>query len=51
MCTELRFILWVLLEQVLGIGDDEGDELDIEVDDHVHKVGVLSSDAWSFILT
>jgi hypothetical protein len=51
VCAKLRLILGVLLEQVPGIGNDEGDQLDAEVDDHVHEVGVVSSDAWSFILS
>jgi hypothetical protein len=39
----VRLILGVLLEQVHGIGGDEGGKLDTVVDDHVHKVGVVSS--------
>ena len=40
MSAEQRLLLGVFLEQVLGIGDDEGDELDAEVDDHVHDVHI-----------
>jgi hypothetical protein len=43
ICAELRLSLKGRLDLVLGVGDDEGDELVAEVAEHVQEIGLCQN--------